>query len=222
MIKRIFCPRIFVAVILPLLSACSQQTRSAGTLSPDQQGTSVSACRQITQPLVPPQTAWPDYWLKLMNCVQQQGVEDNYRQAVLIDADSWQQVFRQSILFSGTDLTDQQRQQLLQRMKQWQPQADRRVGSLLQLWQDNQQSQLTASLITEKYKQLRQHSDARIARLRQQQQQLQRQLSDKRLQLQKLTDIEHQLSARKRTVIRDNADLRPVSVNPGDPQKEDN
>ncbi|MBS0856960.1 MULTISPECIES: hypothetical protein [unclassified Tatumella] len=218
MIKRIFCPRIFVAVILPLLSACSQQTRSAGTLSPDQQGTSVSACRQITQPLVPPQTAWPDYWLKLMNCVQQQGVEDNYRQAVLIDADSWQQVFRQSILFSGTDLTDQQRQQLLQRMKQWQPQADRRVGSLLQLWQDNQQSQLTASLITEKYKQLRQHSDARIARLRQQQQQL----SDKRLQLQKLTDIEHQLSARKRTVIRDNADLRPVSVNPGDPQKEDN
>lgn len=106
-------------------------------------------------------------------------------------------------------------------MSAWQPQVSAGVRPLLQLWRDNLSSQLNASRTELKYQQLRQSSDNEMAALRVQQQQLQQELSDKRQQLQRLADIERQLSNRKPVDLQESSHLHSSAV-AGGQEKETN
>lgn len=181
----------------------------------------VAGCLSATAHMTEDQQNDPRYWLQLMVCVQQQSTADNFRQSEQVIADSWAHSFLHNILLSGADITDQQRQQMLDQMSAWQPQVSAGVRPLLQLWRDNLSSQLNASRTELKYQQLRQSSDNEMAALRVQQQQLQQELSDKRQQLQRLADIERQLSNRKPVDLQESSHLHSSAV-AGGQEKETN
>jgi len=217
--------RLLSVSLIILLTACSQQEKRtvSGGVPPSTlaAGEPVAGCLSVTEDMTDVQQSDPRYWLTLMDCVQQQSSADNYRQAQQVMADSWVNSFRHDILLSGADITDQQRQQMLEQMATWQSQVTAEVRPLLQLWRDNLSNQLNASLTEQKYQQLRQNSDNEIAALRLQQQQLQQALSDKRQQLQRLADIERQLSSRKPADLQESSHIYSSAV-AGGQEKEAN
>ncbi|ARU94935.1 hypothetical protein [Tatumella citrea] len=219
-----FYLRLLSVSLVALLAACSQ---SGGRTTTDMQSTNlvasapVAGCLSATAHMTEDQQNDPRYWLQLMVCVQQQSTADNFRQSEQVIADSWAHSFLHNILLSGADITDQQRQQMLDQMSAWQPQVSAGVRPLLQLWRDNLSSQLNASRTELKYQQLRQSSDNEMAALRVQQQQLQQELSDKRQQLQRLADIERQLSNRKPVDLQESSHLHSSAV-AGGQEKETN
>ncbi len=211
--------RLLSVSLIALLTACSQsggKTAAGGIQTSGLvAGEPAAGCLLARENLTEDQQNDPRYWLQLMVCVQQQSAADNYRQAGLVIADSWAHSFRHTILLSGADITDQQRQQMLDQMAAWQPQVSAGVRPLWQLWQDKLSSQLNASRTEQKYQQLRQSSDNEIAALRLKQQQLQQALSDKRQQLQRLADIERQLSSRKSADLQESSHIHSSAVTGG-------
>lgn len=218
--------RLFSVAAIVLLTACSQPGKLTSAGSLPQQSVAVgdpqSRCPTLIENMTTDQQNDPRYWLQLLACVQQQPADDNYRLAGQGTADNWAQIFRRDILLSGADITDQQRQKMLEDIPAWRPQVAAGVRPLLQLWQDKLENQLNASGNEQKYQQLRQTSDNEIATLRLQQQQLQQELSDKRQQLQRLTDIERQLSSRKTTDLPETPRSRLTAPETGGQEKEAN
>lgn len=211
--------RLLSLALIALLTACSQHGEKviAGSSQPSTlaAGEPAAGCLSSTQHMTEDQQNDSRYYLQLMVCVQHQSAADNYLQAQQVIADSWAHSFVHNILLSGADITDQQRQQMLDQMASWQPQVTAGVRPLLQLWWDNLSNQLNTSLTVQKYQQLRQSSGNEIAALRLQQQQLERELTDKRRQLQRLADIERQLSSRKPVDLQESSHIHSSAVADG-------
>lgn len=89
------------------------------------------------------------------------------------------------------------------------------MRALIQLWRSNQVAQLELSAMRSRYAHLQQSSDAQSDSLRQQQIKLRQQLSDTQRKLERLTDIERQLSSRK------TSDMPDGSHGTALPQEED-
>jgi len=78
------------------------------------------------------------------------------------------------------------------------------VRPLIQLWRSNQTAQLDLSEARTRYAHLQQSSDLQQETLRQQMVKQQQQLSDTQHKLERLTDIERQLSSRKAPDVSEN------------------
>jgi len=137
------------------------------------------------------------YWLRAMDCADRMSDSLARVQAQQIHADSWDRVFKQSILFSGSDPDQQQRRALLAKVNEYRGQMPGSIRSLVQLWRERQTLQVT--LGDEKARSARQLavSESKLEQMTLQQTALQASLSDTERKLKNLTDIERQLSSRK-------------------------
>jgi hypothetical protein len=137
------------------------------------------------------------FWLRAMDCADRMNDAQAHFQADQIKADSWDSVFKQSILRAGADPDQQQRGALLARVNQYRVEMPASIRSLVQLWRERQTLQVT--LGDEKARNARQAavSESKIEQLTEQQVALQASLADTQRKLKNLTDIERQLSSRK-------------------------
>lgn len=137
------------------------------------------------------------FWLRAMDCADRMNDVQARFQAEQIKADTWDSVFKQSILRSGADPDQQQRRALLTLVNQYRAQMPGSIRSLVQLWRERQTLQVT--LGDEKARNARQLalSESKIEQLTEQQAALQQSLNDTQRKLKNLTDIERQLSSRK-------------------------
>lgn len=137
------------------------------------------------------------FWLRAMDCADRMNDAQARFQAQQIKADSWDTVFKQSILLSGSSPDQQQRRVLLGRVNQYRGQMPGSIRSLVQLWRERQTLQVT--LGDEKARNARQMavSESKLEQMTTQQTALESSLSDTQRKLKNLTDIERQLSSRK-------------------------
>lgn len=137
------------------------------------------------------------FWLRAMDCAERMNDAQARFQADQIKANSWDTVFKQSILRAGADPDPQQRRALLAHVNQYRAQMPGSIRTLVQLWRERQTLQVT--LGDEKARNARQAavSESKIEQLTEQQVALQGSLADTQRKLKNLTEIERQLSSRK-------------------------
>lgn len=137
------------------------------------------------------------YWLRAMDCAERMSDTQARFQAQQIKANSWDTVFKQSILISGTDPEPQQRRALLAHVNQYRAQMPGAIRPLVQLWRERQTLQVTLSDEKSRNARQQQVEESKVALMAQQQAELQASLADTQRKLKNLTDIERQLSSRK-------------------------
>lgn len=176
MILRI--PRVLTASAwILLLSGCSSVSPSNDVPS------GIPPCRDASrQPLENAAR-----WVALMGC--------SSPSVVPRPGEGWADVWQQSILLSRHGLTESQRQQMIPQLRAQQAQVPQSVLPLYDLWLEKLDNQQQLQQQQRQISELSAQSDE-ISRLRQQQIATQRALAEKKRQLQRLTDIERQLSGR--------------------------
>lgn len=156
------------------------------------------------------------YWLRAMDCADRMSDTQARYQAQQIKPTTWDTVFKQSILISGTDPDLQQRRALLTHVNQYRAQMPGAIRPLVQLWRERQTLQVT--LGDEKGRNARQQEvvESKFELMTQQQIALQASLADTQRKLKNLTDIERQLSSRKQmqSDIPDNDSSAPSVIKP--------
>ncbi|TPG63199.1 two-component system QseEF-associated lipoprotein QseG [Ewingella americana] len=137
------------------------------------------------------------YWLRAMDCAERMSDTQARFQAQQIKVNSWDTVFKHSILLSSIDPDLQQRRALLTQVNQYRAQMPGAIRPLVQLWRERQTLQVT--LGDEKGRNARQQevAESKFLLMTQQQNALQGSLADTQRKLKNLTDIERQLSSRK-------------------------
>lgn len=143
----------------------------------------------------------PLYWLRAMDCADRLMPAQSRQQARQYDDGSWQNTFKQGILLADAKITPYERRQLVARIDALSTEIPAQVRPLYQLWRDGQALQLQLAEERQRYGKLQQASDSELDTLRQQHHVLQQQLELTTRKLENLTDIERQLSTRKRLEI---------------------
>ncbi|KKF34356.1 hypothetical protein SY86_24910 [Erwinia tracheiphila] len=139
----------------------------------------------------------PLYWLRTMDCAIRLSPAEARQAARRWADDNWQSAFKQGVLLANGNVTPQERRQYLQRLDTFNQDYPVPVRPLMQLWLSDQMGQLQLSEERMRYHHLQQSSDAQLDALRQQQQSLNKDLMLTRRKLERLTDIERQLSSRR-------------------------
>ena len=101
-------------------------------------------------------------------------------------------------MLADAKITPYERRQLVARIDALSTEIPAQVRPLYQLWRDGQALQLQLAEERQRYGKLQQASDSELDTLRQQHHVLQQQLELTTRMLENLTDIERQLSTRKR------------------------
>lgn len=137
------------------------------------------------------------YWLRAMDCAERIGSTQARAQVSTLPADSWDGVFKQSILLGSAEPTPAERRQMLDRLNGYRLDFPSSLRPLLQLWRQQQQQQVALAEERLRYQRLQENSDSQVDALRQSQARLQKQLQETSRKLENLTDIERRLSSRK-------------------------
>lgn len=137
------------------------------------------------------------YWLRAMDCADRVGSTQARSLAKTLPGDSWDGIFKQSILLGSAEPTSGERRQMIDRLNSYRLAFPSSLRPLLQLWRQQQVLQITLFDEKARYQHLQESSDSQIDALRQSQIRLQAQLQDTSRKLENLTDIERQLSSRK-------------------------
>jgi len=157
----------------------------------------------------------PLYWMRSIDCAERLSPAEARAEAHRWPVDSWSRAFKQGVLMANGNVTPLERRDYINVLDGYSEQFPPNMRALIQLWRSNQVAQLELSAMRSRYAHLQQSSDAQSDSLRQQQTKLRQQLSDTQRKLERLTDIERQLSSRK------TSDMPDGSHGTALPQEED-
>ncbi|CCG88062.1 two-component system QseEF-associated lipoprotein QseG [Erwinia piriflorinigrans] len=139
----------------------------------------------------------PLYWQRVIDCAARLSPAVARAEAKGLAADNWQNAFRQAILSSHGNMTPIERRHFLQPLDSYAQDYPASVRPLLILWREGQVALLQLSAERSRYAALEQSAQAERDTLREQQTALQKELATTRRKLDRLTDIERQLSSRR-------------------------
>ncbi|MFT4274475.1 MAG: two-component system QseEF-associated lipoprotein QseG [Pantoea sp.] len=139
----------------------------------------------------------PLYWQRAIDCAERLSPAEARAEARRWPVQSWSRAFKQGVLLANGNVTPQERRDYVETLDSYSTAFPAAVRPLIQLWRSNQAAQLELSEARGRYTRLQQSSDAELDSLRQQQRTLRKSLDDTQHKLERLTDIERQLSSRK-------------------------
>ncbi|MGD9425594.1 two-component system QseEF-associated lipoprotein QseG [Pantoea sp. NSTU24] len=146
----------------------------------------------------------PLYWMRAIDCAEHLSPAEARAEAHRWPAESWSRAFKQGVLMSNGNVTPVERRRYVETLDRYSSDFPSSLRPLIQLWRSNQTAQLDLSEARTRYAHLQQSSDAQLEATRQQMMKQQQQLSDTQHKLERLTDIERQLSSRKAPDVSDN------------------
>lgn len=145
----------------------------------------------------------PLYWMRAIDCAERLPPAEARAEAHRWPVESWSRAFKQGVLMSNGNVTPVERRRYVETLDRYSSDFPQSVRPLLQLWRSNQAAQLDLSEARTRYVHLQQSSDTQLEAIRQQMVKQQQQLSDTQHKLERLTDIERQLSSRKAPDVSD-------------------
>ncbi|QDY42721.1 two-component system QseEF-associated lipoprotein QseG [Candidatus Pantoea soli] len=172
-------------------------------------------CQTVWQIETPAALSNPLYWQRAIDCAERLSPAEARAEARRWPVQGWARAFKQAILLANGNVTPVERRQFVATLDSYSADYPGAVRPLLQLWRSNQAAQLDLSEARSRYAALQQRHDAELDTLRQQQTHLRQTLSETQRKLDRLTDIERQLSSRKAP------DSSDASHGAGDAQNEE-
>lgn len=145
----------------------------------------------------------PLYWMRAIDCAERLSPAEARAEAHRWPVESWSRAFKQGVLMSNGNVTPVERRRYVETLDRYSSDFPQSVRPLFQLWRSNQAAQLGLSEARTRYVHLQQSSDTQVEAIRQQMVKQQQQLSDTQHKLERLTDIERQLSSRKAPDVSD-------------------
>lgn len=145
----------------------------------------------------------PLYWMRAIDCAERLSPAEARAEAHRWPVESWSRAFKQGVLMSNGNVTPVERRRYVETLDRYSSDFPQSVRPLFQLWRSNQAAQLGLSEARTRYVHLQQSSDTQLEAIRQQMVKQQQQLSDTQHKLERLTDIERQLSSRKAPDVSD-------------------
>jgi hypothetical protein len=145
----------------------------------------------------------PLYWMRAIDCAERLSPAEARAEAHRWPVESWSRAFKQGVLMANGNVTPVERRRYVETLDRYSSDFPQSVRPLLQLWRSNQAAQLDLSEARTRYVHLQQSSDTQLEAIRQQMVKQQQQLSDTQHKLERLTDIERQLSSRKAPDVSD-------------------
>ncbi|WP_191922840.1 two-component system QseEF-associated lipoprotein QseG [Pantoea agglomerans] len=147
----------------------------------------------------------PLYWMRAIDCAERLSPAEARAEAHRWPVESWSRAFKLGVLMSNGNVTPVERRRYVETLDRYSSDFPQSVRPLLQLWRSNQAAQLYLSEARTRYVHLQQSSDTQLEAIRQQMVKQQQQLSDTQHKLERLTDIERQLSSRKAPDVSDSS-----------------
>jgi len=147
----------------------------------------------------------PLYWMRAIDCAERLSPAEARAEAHRWPAENWSRAFKQGVLMSNGNVTPVERRRYVEPLDRYSADFPQSVRPLIQLWRSNQTAQLDLSEARTRYVHLQQSSDSQLEAIRQQMVKQQQQLSDTQHKLERLTDIERQLSSRKAADVSDSS-----------------
>lgn len=154
-------------------------------------------CQNVWQIETPAAQNNPLYWQRAIDCGERLSPAEARAEARRWPVQGWARAFKQGILLANGNITPVERRDYIATLDGYSMSYPASVRPLLQLWRSNQAAQLELSEARGRYAALQQSNDAEMDTLRQQQTALRQSLADTQRKLERLTDIERQLSSRK-------------------------
>ncbi len=154
-------------------------------------------CQNVWQIEAPAAMSNPLYWQRAIDCGERLSPAEARAEARRWPVQGWARAFKQGILLANGNVTPVERRSYVEELDGYSLSYPAAVRPLLQLWRSNQAAQLALSEARGRYAELQQSSDAQMDKMRQQHTQMRRSLAETQHKLERLTDIERQLSSRK-------------------------
>ncbi|ORM62943.1 two-component system QseEF-associated lipoprotein QseG [Pantoea rodasii] len=154
-------------------------------------------CQNVWKIETPAAMNNPLYWQRAIDCGERLSPAEARAEARRWPVQGWARAFKQGILLSNGNVTPFERRQFVETLEGYSASYPATVRPLLMLWRSNQTALLALSGERSRYAALQQSNDAEMDSLRQQQTKLRQSLEDTQRKLERLTDIERQLSSRK-------------------------
>ncbi|WP_277977052.1 two-component system QseEF-associated lipoprotein QseG [Pantoea endophytica] len=154
-------------------------------------------CQNVWQIETPAAAGNPLYWQRAMDCAERLSPAEARAEARRWPVQGWARAFKQGILLANGNVTPVERRDFVTTLDGYSAAYPASVRPLLQLWRSNQAAQLELSEARGRYAALQQSNDVEMDDLRQQQTKMRQALADTQRKLERLTDIERQLSSRK-------------------------
>lgn len=203
--KLTLCKFVSCALLALGLSACQAPSRDpaqhngASLPEPDVRLPDYLAtdCQNLWQIETPAAVSNPLYWQRAIDCAERLSPAEARAEARRWPVQGWARAFKQGILLSNGNVTPVERRSYVDTLDSYGTFYPASVRPLLQLWRSNQAAQLQLSEARGRYAALQQSNDAEMDNLRQQQTKMRQSLADTQRKLERLTDIERQLSSRK-------------------------
>lgn len=139
------------------------------------------------------------FWLRMMDCADRTETSQARENASKIEVTNWSDAFQQNILLNSADPTIAERRKMLDSINTYSLSFPTAVRPLLQLWREQQVQIINLSDAGARYKRLQQEMDTKLDRLKEDNAKLAFELNTTSRKLENLTDIERQLSSRKKS-----------------------
>lgn len=139
------------------------------------------------------------FWLRMMDCADRLDMAQARKDASKIEANSWSNAFQQNILLNSADPSSSERRKMLDSINTYSLSFPTSVRPLLQLWREQQVQIINLADASARYKRLQQEMDTKLDRLKEDNAKLAFELTTISRKLENLTDIERQLSSRKKS-----------------------
>lgn len=139
------------------------------------------------------------FWLRMMDCADRVEITQARADASKITVTDWSTAFQQNILLNSADPSIAERRKMLDSINTYSLSFPTAVRPLLQLWREQQVQAINLSDASARYKRLQQEMDSKLDRLKEDNAKLAFELSTTSRKLENLTDIERQLSSRKKS-----------------------
>ncbi len=139
------------------------------------------------------------FWLRMMDCADRVDTSKARTDASQIEVDNWSNAFQQNILLNSADPSISERRKMLDSINTYSLSFPIAVRPLLQLWREQQVQIINLADANARYKRLQQETDTKFDRLKEENAKLSFELDATSRKLENLTDIERQLSSRKKS-----------------------
>lgn len=150
------------------------------------------------------------FWLRMMDCADRTETTQARESASQITVTNWSDAFQQNILLNSADPTIAERRKMLDSINTYSLSFPTAVRPLLQLWREQQVQIINLSDAGARYKRLQQEMDTKLDRLKEDNAKLAFELNTTSRKLENLTDIERQLSSRKKSTNETEKDVESV------------
>lgn len=203
--KRLIRQTLLSVLILSGVSACQPhavpvpQREHISVTEPDTRLPDylTTACQNVWPAETAAAVNNPLYWQRAIDCSERFSAAEARAEARRWPVQSWARAFKQGILLANGNVTPVERRQYIATLDSYSADFPATVRPLIQLWRSNQAAQLELSEARSRYSALQQSHDSELDALRHQQARLHQALNETQRKLERLTDIERQLSSRK-------------------------